>query len=423
MDCVGRIDRIDINESAAAFSVIDYKRKRGSGARRLKTDIMAGRHFQLPIYLMAADDLYPGGAIPAGRGRPRLSGGRRRGRLPRDYLGGGICRTPRYRHGAGRRGDGRNRRRGVHAGERRVMPVLRAMGTSAAARARPLTPPGGERRPTATILPGRTTIPMSRKDEKQLFGLAEGVNTAVIAGAGTGKTTRLIGEIIALIERRGVPIERVLAVTFSESAAADMKEKLRDRLFTRLAETGDHRFLTAVSSLPRAQISTIHSLARRILAENPFEAGIDPEFTIQEESSDVLLTDEIWRLWAKQVFWGGTEFDDDLMMLLGHMSVEGLKTGCPDPGLPPRPPRRLRRAQDRSPAREGACRTTAPRPFGNAIGNRSFRRRRGPPVQETRPRQGDTRAPGSHADLRSDQTNSVQEIGRNAEEVARSRAI
>ncbi len=166
---------------------------------------------------------------------------------------------------------------------------------------------------------------MSRKDEKQLFGLAEGVNTAVIAGAGTGKTTRLIGEIIALIERRGVPIERVLAVTFSESAAADMKEKLRDRLFTRLAETGDHRFLTAVSSLPRAQISTIHSLARRILVENPFEAGIDPEFTIQEESSDVLLTDEIWRLWAKQVFWGGTEFDDDLVMLLGHMSVEGLK--------------------------------------------------------------------------------------------------
>ncbi len=166
---------------------------------------------------------------------------------------------------------------------------------------------------------------MSREHEKQPFGLAEGINTAVIAGAGTGKTTRLIGEIIALIERRGVSIERVLAVTFSESAAADMKEKLRDKLEARFAETDDSRFLTAVSSLPRAQISTVHSLARRILVENPFEAGIDPEFTIQEESSDVLLTDEIWRLWAKQVFWGGTEFDDDLIMILGHMSVEGLK--------------------------------------------------------------------------------------------------
>jgi ATP-dependent helicase/nuclease subunit A len=186
-------------------------------------------------------------------------------------------------------------------------------------------PKEGRKRPTATAPPERTRIPMSREHEKQPFGLAEGINTAVIAGAGTGKTTRLIGEIIALIERRGVPMERVLAVTFSESAAADMKEKLRDKLEARFAETNDSRFLTAVSSLPRAQISTVHSLARRILVENPFEAGIDPGFTIQEESSDVLLTDEIWRLWAKQVFWGGTEFDDDLIMILGHMSVEGLK--------------------------------------------------------------------------------------------------
>ncbi len=52
---VGRIDRIDSNESDATFAVVDYKRKRGSGARKLKTEILAGRHFQLPIYLMAAD--------------------------------------------------------------------------------------------------------------------------------------------------------------------------------------------------------------------------------------------------------------------------------------------------------------------------------------------------------------------------------
>jgi ATP-dependent helicase/nuclease subunit A len=169
------------------------------------------------------------------------------------------------------------------------------------------------------------TNTMSGKTEKQPFGLAEGVSTAVIAGAGTGKTTRLIGEIIALIERCDIPVERILAVTFSEAAAADMKEKLNDRLRARFEETNDHRLLTAVSGIARAQISTLHALARRILAENPFEAGIDPEFTIQEESSDVLLADEIWRQWAKGVFWGETEFDDDLMMLLKHMSAEGLK--------------------------------------------------------------------------------------------------
>ncbi len=68
IDCVGRIDRIDINESAAAFSVIDYKRKKGSGARRLKTEIMAGRHFQLPIYLLAAERLISNGHYRPGEG-------------------------------------------------------------------------------------------------------------------------------------------------------------------------------------------------------------------------------------------------------------------------------------------------------------------------------------------------------------------
>ncbi len=64
---VGRIDRIDINESEGAFSVIDYKRKKPSTRRKLKTEIERGRHFQLPIYLMAAEDLLLAGKrTPAG---------------------------------------------------------------------------------------------------------------------------------------------------------------------------------------------------------------------------------------------------------------------------------------------------------------------------------------------------------------------
>jgi len=65
--CVGRIDRIDINEPESAFMVIDYKRKKGSGTRKLATEIADGRHFQLPIYLMAAESLTAGGRYrPAG---------------------------------------------------------------------------------------------------------------------------------------------------------------------------------------------------------------------------------------------------------------------------------------------------------------------------------------------------------------------
>ncbi len=166
---------------------------------------------------------------------------------------------------------------------------------------------------------------MKNETVTESFALAGGVSAAVIAGAGTGKTTRLIGEIVALIERRGVPIERILAVTFSDGAAADMKHKLRTRLSAPLGDTHGDRFQTALLSLPRAQISTIHSLAQKILRENPFQAGIDPGFVIEEESSDILLSDELWRLWAQKAFRGGTEFDEDLVMLLGYMSAESLK--------------------------------------------------------------------------------------------------
>ncbi len=166
---------------------------------------------------------------------------------------------------------------------------------------------------------------MKHNTDIERLALVNGVSAAVIAGAGTGKTTRLIDEITALVEHRDVPVERILAVTFSESAAADMKEKLRDRLESRFEETGDGRFAEAVSSLSRTQISTIHSLAHRMLRENPFEAGIDPEFTIEEESSDILFADETWRRWAGRVFWGGTERDEDIVMLLGHMSADALR--------------------------------------------------------------------------------------------------
>jgi ATP-dependent helicase/DNAse subunit B len=64
---VGRIDRIDINESEGAFSVVDYKRKKPSARRRLKTEIEHGRHFQMPIYLMAAESiLFAGKRTPSG---------------------------------------------------------------------------------------------------------------------------------------------------------------------------------------------------------------------------------------------------------------------------------------------------------------------------------------------------------------------
>ena len=53
----GRIDRIDVNKNDKLFVVIDYKKKRPAGQRKLETEIEEGGHFQMPLYIMAARDV------------------------------------------------------------------------------------------------------------------------------------------------------------------------------------------------------------------------------------------------------------------------------------------------------------------------------------------------------------------------------
>ncbi len=150
-------------------------------------------------------------------------------------------------------------------------------------------------------------------------------NMVVTAGAGTGKTTCLIGEILRLVEAEGIALDRILAITFTDAAAAEIKDRLRDEIEKKALDSDDDVWITALSSLERAQISTIHSLANRILRENPIDAGIDPDFSIEEEVSDIILTYEIWNLWADEMFRGGNDFDDDIVRLIKKLGVEGLK--------------------------------------------------------------------------------------------------
>ena len=146
----------------------------------------------------------------------------------------------------------------------------------------------------------------------------------VTAGAGTGKTTSLINRILSLVEDEGVPIDRILAITFTEAAAAQMKERLRTRIEEKVKDGSDSWDDTLIR-LERAQISTIHALAARILRENPIQAGIDPDFRIEEEAGEFFLRDELWELWVKKNFSGGGDFDNELVMLIKELGVEGLK--------------------------------------------------------------------------------------------------
>ena len=109
----------------------------------------------------------------------------------------------------------------------------------------------------------------------------------VEAGAGTGKTSALVGRILTLIEG-GVDIEAIAAITFTEKAAAELRHRLRAELPT--AEAAERRALRRRSTRP--PIGTLHAFARRLLFEFPIEAGLPPGFEVLDELESELALDE-----------------------------------------------------------------------------------------------------------------------------------
>jgi ATP-dependent helicase/nuclease subunit A len=101
---------------------------------------------------------------------------------------------------------------------------------------------------------------------------------AVTAGAGSGKTLCLVGRYLHLLER-GYPLRSILAITFTEKAAREMRSRIRAALAGVTTDSAEYQ----LSGFDAARIGTIHSLCAEILRAHPAEAGIDPAFSVLEE--------------------------------------------------------------------------------------------------------------------------------------------
>ncbi|HEX3743047.1 MAG TPA: UvrD-helicase domain-containing protein [Bryobacteraceae bacterium] len=109
-------------------------------------------------------------------------------------------------------------------------------------------------------------------------------DACVVAGPGSGKTTVLVEHFRQLVEA-GVDPLRILAITFTEKAAGNMRSKLAE------AFRDDH---AVRARLERAWVSTVHGFCARLLRENAVFAGIDPEFAVADER-------ESWRLQQESI--------------------------------------------------------------------------------------------------------------------------
>src|SRR5262245_53691079 len=119
-------------------------------------------------------------------------------------------------------------------------------------------------------------------------------SAVVRAGAGSGKTTVLASRMLHLIgpDDSGAPpvrpVDSVLAITFTEKAAAETRGRIHKLVAARIAaSTGDRRrqWERLRGELVGARISTIHAFCARLLREHPLEAGIDPRVTILDEQA------------------------------------------------------------------------------------------------------------------------------------------
>lgn len=114
----------------------------------------------------------------------------------------------------------------------------------------------------------------------------------VTAGAGSGKTRTLVGRYLALLQS-GLPLRSIVAITFTEKAAREMRTRVRTAIETCVQKCEGpaerSRWEEAFAALDGARIGTIHALCAEILRVHPAEAQIDPDFDVLDENQAALL--------------------------------------------------------------------------------------------------------------------------------------
>ncbi|MDE3034760.1 MAG: UvrD-helicase domain-containing protein [Nitrospirota bacterium] len=168
------------------------------------------------------------------------------------------------------------------------------------------------------------TLPVPDAEARRLAETTFDRNVVVIAGAGTGKTTLLVNRILNVLLREPapVPITQLVALTFTNKAAAEMKIRLRERLQALLAPEAAHnrvsgavsaedlreryglttdriveRAAAALHDLEKAQIGTLHSFAAHLLRLYPIESGVDPLFMEDEGDRFAEYFSAQWEAW------------------------------------------------------------------------------------------------------------------------------
>lgn len=180
-------------------------------------------------------------------------------------------------------------------------------------------------------------------------------NVVVVAGAGTGKTTLLVNRLVYLLmkEPDPIPITQVVALTFTNKAATEMKVRLRERLaalahpeaesmrrgdggavscgdlrkrYGLSADAIAARAGAALNDIEKAQIGTLHSFAAHLLRLHPLESGVDPDFKEDDGSRFEEQFTAAWDCWLDQELSRAGQHHHLWRAVLASTTLEAVRT-------------------------------------------------------------------------------------------------
>jgi len=160
------------------------------------------------------------------------------------------------------------------------------------------------------------------------------------ANAGSGKTSVLVERFVRSVLDDGVAPSRILAITFTDRAAGELRSRVRER-FVELGRRDEARETEA------AWVSTIHGFCARLLRAHAIAAGLDPAFTVLDEAAARGLRDRAWEAALAQLLDGPhgaagldlvAAYDVDRLRRVIAATHDSLRSGGQTRPQLPRPP-------------------------------------------------------------------------------------
>ena len=177
---------------------------------------------------------------------------------------------------------------------------------------------------------------MTKNDTTTLSSIIDDLNENLMieAGAWTGKTYALVSRVVALV-KSGVRMQEIVAITFTEAAAAELSERIRSRL-EQLVDR-DHpdnendflaadldgiahgRIAEAIGELDQATIQTIHAFASQLLRDRPLDAGLPPGWVVLDEVEASHLFADRWDKWLEDTLAEDPSAESDVIDALRYL--------------------------------------------------------------------------------------------------------